>query len=153
MALDSAIYLVTKEIAMRSGVINSRYRVADGRFILSNKDLALVRLTSDEYVNGLQGVELISEAESQRLIAENHFQRGLNNVAYKENNVEPQVQEQEEQVVDNEPNADVSSQENDDTQDDSETTESVETVSEETNDEESDIVNENNNEQTQVEEE
>lgn len=77
MALDSAIYLVTRDIAMRSGSIDSRYRTADGRFILNNKDLSLVRLTSSEYINGLQGVERISEAEAQRLIAENHFQRGL----------------------------------------------------------------------------
>ena len=81
MALDTATYLVTREIAMRSGVINSRYRIADGRFVLSNKDLALVRLTSDEFLTGLQGVERVSEGDAQRLIAENKFQRGLGNVS------------------------------------------------------------------------
>lgn len=93
MALDTATYLVTRQVAMRSGVINSRYRVADGRFVLSNKDLSLVRLTSDEFLTGLQGVERISEADAQRLIAENKFQRGLGNISVPIEQVQEEVVE------------------------------------------------------------
>ena len=113
MALDSATYLVTREIAIRSGVVNNRYRIADGRFVLSNKDLSLVRLTSDEFVTGLQGVEKVSEAEAQRLIAENRFQRGLGNAAYVESNYVEQEEEQpQEEVVETHDEEEAEAEEN-----------------------------------------
>lgn len=77
MALDTAFYLVTKEIAIRSGLIDVRYRTLDNRFILDNKDLSRVRFTTDEYVNGLSGVEKITEAEAQTLIAQGGYKKGL----------------------------------------------------------------------------
>ena len=77
MALDTAFYLVTKEIAIRSGLIDVRYRTLDNRFILDNKDLSRVRFTTDEYVNGLDGVEKITEAEAQTLIAKGGYKKGL----------------------------------------------------------------------------
>ena len=77
MALDTAFYLVTKEIAQRSGLIDVRYRTIDNRFILDNKDLSRVRFTTDEYVSGLQGVEKISESEAQTLIAKGGYKKGL----------------------------------------------------------------------------
>ena len=52
---------MTKDIAIRSGLIESRYRIADGRFVLDNKDLSRVRFTPDEYISGLAGVEKVSE--------------------------------------------------------------------------------------------
>ena len=55
--LETATYLVTKEIAIRSGLVDSRYRIADGRFVLNNRDLSRVRFEPDEYINGLEGVE------------------------------------------------------------------------------------------------
>ena len=77
MALDTAFYLVTKEIAIRSGLVDVRYRTLDGRFILDNKDLSRVRFTTDEYVNGLDGVEKITESEAQTLIAKGGYKKGL----------------------------------------------------------------------------
>lgn len=76
MALDTAVYLVTREIAIRSGVMEHRYRIADGRFVLDNKDLSRVRFTTDEYVSGLSGVEKVSQSEAERLIKRNGYQRG-----------------------------------------------------------------------------
>lgn len=76
MALDVALYLVTKDIAVRSGLIATRYRIADGRFVLDNKDLSRVRFTTDEYISGLQGVTKVSEEEAKTLIAENGYQMG-----------------------------------------------------------------------------
>lgn len=74
--LDTAIYLVTKDIALRSGLISSRYRIADGRFVLDNKDLSRVRFTTDEYINGLSGVEKTDELTAKTLIAQNGYKMG-----------------------------------------------------------------------------
>lgn len=76
MALDIQHYLVTKDIAIRSGLIQSRYRIADGRFVLDNKDLSRVRFTTDEYISGLQGVEKVTEERAETLIALNGYQMG-----------------------------------------------------------------------------
>lgn len=69
MALDIAFYKVSKEIAIRSGLISERYRTQDGYYILDNKDLSRVRFTTDEYINGLSGIERITENEAKELIA------------------------------------------------------------------------------------
>lgn len=76
MALATQLYLVTRDIAIRSGLIESRYRIADGRFVLDNKDLSRVRFTPDEYISGLAGVEKVSEEEAETLIAQNGYQMG-----------------------------------------------------------------------------
>ena len=76
MALATQLYLVTKDIAIRSGLIESRYRIADGRFVLDNKDLSRVRFTPDEYISGLDGVEKVSDEEAETLIAQNGYQMG-----------------------------------------------------------------------------
>ena len=76
MALATQLYLVTKDIAIRSGLIESRYRIADGRFVLDNKDLSRVRFTPDEYISGLAGVEKVSEDEAETLIEQNGYQMG-----------------------------------------------------------------------------
>lgn len=74
--IDTAFYLVSRDIAIRSGVIQRRYRTKDGRFILDNKDLARVRFTTDEYISGLSGVEKITEARAQQLMAQNSYRMG-----------------------------------------------------------------------------
>lgn len=76
MALATQLYLVTKDIAIRSGLIESRYRIADGRFVLDNKDLSHVRFTPDEYISGLAGVEKVSDEDAETLIAQNGYQMG-----------------------------------------------------------------------------
>ena len=99
MALDTAFYLVTRDIAIRSGLVDVRYRTLDGRFILDNKDLSRVRFTTDEYVNGLKGVEKISEAEAQTLIAQGGYKKGL---GVENSNKELPTGDEEEPVVDSE---------------------------------------------------
>lgn len=88
MAFDNAVYLVSRDIAIRSGLIQERYRIADGRFVLNNKDLSYVRFTPDEYIDGLKGVERTSDEIAARLIAENGYQMGDDVTAQ-----EPQEQE------------------------------------------------------------
>lgn len=99
MALDTAFYLVTRDIAIRSGLVDVRYRTLDGRFILDNKDLSRVRFTTDEYVSGLKGVEKISEAEAQTLIAQGGYKKGL---GVENPNKELPTGDEEEPVVDSE---------------------------------------------------
>lgn len=76
MAFNNAVYLVSRDIAIRSGLIRIRYRIADGRFVLNNKDLSYVRFTPDEYIDGLKGVERTSDEIAARLIAENGYKMG-----------------------------------------------------------------------------
>ena len=92
MALATQLYLVTKDIAIRSGLIESRYRIADGRFVLDNKDLSRVRFTPDEYISGLAGVAKVSEDEAETLIAQNGYQMG-------EDVEQQQAQQQESETV------------------------------------------------------
>lgn len=77
--IDTAFYLVTKEIALRSGVIENRYRTADGMYVLDSKDLSRIRFTTDEYVNGLNGVQRISDEEARDLIARGGYSMGVVN--------------------------------------------------------------------------
>lgn len=77
MAMDIAFYLVTRDIAIRSGVADKRYRIADGRMVLDNKDLSRIRFTTDEYISGLAGVEKVTEQEANTLIAQNGYKKGL----------------------------------------------------------------------------
>lgn len=143
--VDNKFYLVIYSVAKRSGVIDSRYRTKDGRFILETKDLQGVRLTSDEYVTGLQGVELISKQDAMILIQDNGYQTG------EETNVEAS---NEEEVVNTpqEENEEIVAPENEETEAQEEGTQEEETPNEEempTNEEN----NEQENEQTNQEEE
>lgn len=95
MALDTAFYLVTRDIAIRSGLKDSRYRIADGRFVLDNKDLSRVRFTTDEYISGLQGVEKTNEETARTLIAQNGFVMGDNILILNETQTEEMPEEQE----------------------------------------------------------
>ena len=101
--LETATYLVTKEIAIRSGLISSRYRVADGRFVLNNRDLSRVRFSPDEYINGLEGVEKISSEQAKTLIRQNNFRLGAE--------VEEPAVAEETETTETE-NANIESQEN-----------------------------------------
>ena len=87
MALEIAFYKVTDDIAIRSGLIAERYRTADNEhWILDNKDLSRVRFTADEYINGLSGVEKITENEAETLIALGGYKFGYEGL-YDEGNV------------------------------------------------------------------
>ncbi len=71
-------FLASAEIARRAGVITTNYRTADGRYIVSEKALRglWASIRPEEYVNGLD-VELITEDEAKRLIAEGGYQIGI----------------------------------------------------------------------------
>ena len=105
MALEIAFYKVTEDIAIRSGLIAERYRTSDNEhWILDNKDLSRVRFTADEYINGLSGVEKITENEAETLIALGGYKFGYEgldddgNVVIDEQEGETQ-REQEQEVV------------------------------------------------------
>lgn len=74
MALDTAFYLVTEDIAQRAGLVGMRYIAPDGRYVLDKKDLERVRFSSDEYISGLKGVEKISQSEAKDLISKGGYQ-------------------------------------------------------------------------------
>lgn len=112
MAMDYALYLVSEEIATRSGVIESRYRVSDGRFVLDSKDLSRIRFTIEEYIHGLDGVEMVDAERAKTLISANGNVMGLpkaqeptvapvidtqtpDNIQQPEENEEPQDEEAE----------------------------------------------------------
>ena len=96
MALEIAFYKVTEDIAIRSGLIAERYRTSDNEhWILDNKDLSRVRFTADEYINGLSGVEKITENEAETLIALGGYKFGYEGLDDDRNVV---VDEQEETI-------------------------------------------------------
>lgn len=109
--MDSATYLVTREIAERSGLIDARYRIADGRFVLNDRDLARVRFTTDEYISGLQGVEKVDTKLAETLIAQNNYTMGLNEIVEEitETNEQPEipVEEQEQESENDDENEEV----------------------------------------------
>lgn len=100
MALEIAFYKVTEDIAIRSGLIAERYRTADNEhWILDNKDLSRVRFTADEYINGLSGVEKITENEAETLIALGGYKFGYEGLY---DGINVVVEEQEETEVESE---------------------------------------------------
>lgn len=106
MALEIAFYKVTEDIAIRSGLIAERYRTADNEhWILDNKDLSRVRFTADEYINGLSGVEKITENEAETLIALGGYKFGYEclddgrNVVVEEQEGETQLKQEQEVVT------------------------------------------------------
>ena len=90
--IDVQNYVVTREIALRTGDIRFKYRTEDGRFIVDNRTLAKIRFTSDEIVNGLDGVEKITEEEAKTLIARGGYKMG----DAKEEKVDDKTKEEEE---------------------------------------------------------
>ena len=67
--LDKATYLVDKTIAEKSGLVGSRYIVADGRYVLNNRDLDRVVLTEEER----SGLTRVTTAEAKTLIRQNNY--------------------------------------------------------------------------------
>lgn len=74
--LESQNYLVTREVALRTGSIQYKYRTEDGRFIVDYRTLSRIRLTGDEILNGLKGVESITKDEAKTLIAKGGYKMG-----------------------------------------------------------------------------
>ena len=99
MGIDSKNYVVTREVALRAGSIENKYRTADGRFILDTRSLQGIRLTSEEYVTGIEGIELISLQEAEEMIAAGGFLMG-DDVALAEEPVVEAAEESEEEASD-----------------------------------------------------
>lgn len=70
--VENALYLAGEEIARRCGVYETAYVTADRKFVIDMSDLKRMRMTGDEYINGLN-IEKVSEEEAERLIAENKY--------------------------------------------------------------------------------
>jgi hypothetical protein len=70
-------FSASADITRRAGIISSRYRTKEGRFIITDKDLVRVQLvmTPEEFMHGVDIIE-ITEREANRLIAENGYQLG-----------------------------------------------------------------------------
>ena len=126
--IEIAYYLVSKDIAKRCGVENQRYRTGDDRYIVDNKDLARVRFTVDEYVNGLQGIEKITEEEARDIIRRNQSVLG----AEEKPSSQPINEEVQEEVIENE----AQEQPTDETPSEEESKTSEETTEETTSEEE-----------------
>lgn len=77
MAVISKYYLAAASIAERTGLITSRYRVRDGRFVLSYMDMKNIRFTPEELISGIgQYIQEVDENEAMRLIIENGYKIG-----------------------------------------------------------------------------
>lgn len=63
------IFLASEEVAQMLGVEKSRYRTAEGKYILSEHDIRTLCIGKDmdEFVNGIDA-KVISEAKARELI-------------------------------------------------------------------------------------
>lgn len=73
MATNLSFYIVPKDVALRTGDISNCYKTDDGRYVMDSRQLQRIRLTGDEYLTGLQGVELIDRNEALTLIAKGGY--------------------------------------------------------------------------------
>ncbi len=67
----NAYYLTTADVARRAGVYDVAYVIADGRFVMDLADFKRLRLTPEEYIGGVSGVEQVTRERAMALIAEN----------------------------------------------------------------------------------
>lgn len=74
--IDVQNYVVTRDVALRTGDIKYKYRTEDGRFVVDNRTLSKIKFTSDEIINGLKGVEKITNEEAKELIAKGGYKMG-----------------------------------------------------------------------------
>ena len=70
-------FTASAELTRRAGIIESRYRTKDGRYVITDKDLQKLSLvmTPQEFIGGIDVVE-ISEKEAKRLISEGGYHVG-----------------------------------------------------------------------------
>jgi len=77
----NAVYLVTEEVARRAGVQDTAYVTADGRYVIDLADFKRLRMTAEEYITGVAGVERITAEESRVLVMENGYRRAADTAA------------------------------------------------------------------------
>lgn len=73
--VENTLYLATEEVAKRAGVYEVAYVTRDRRFILDSMEVRRIRMTGEEYISGISGLEPVSREEAQALIAENGYRR------------------------------------------------------------------------------
>lgn len=78
---DLQHYVATADVAQRSGMIATRYRLVDGTFILNNRDLRGIRMTSEEMLTGIKGITPISEKDAIAAIADNGYKLGMEQIS------------------------------------------------------------------------
>lgn len=66
------LYLVSKELAERTGFAKQRYVTKDGRYIVNDRDMRVARLTEEEK----NTAEPITKEQSRRFISENGYKTG-----------------------------------------------------------------------------
>ena len=66
------LYLVSKELAERTGFAKQRYITKDGLYIVNDRDLRIARLTEEEK----KAAEPITKEQSRQLISENGYKTG-----------------------------------------------------------------------------
>ena len=69
-------YLVTREVVLRTGQHPYKYRTQDGRYVIDTRTLRRINFTTEEFLNGIQGIEPITEEEAHTLIAKNGYVMG-----------------------------------------------------------------------------
>jgi len=94
-------FSVSADVAVRAGLANERYRTADGRFVMTDKDLQRVRLTPEEIVHGLDAI-MLTKQEAEHLIAENGLKMGFEEDTAEEEPVVEQPVEVEEAEAESE---------------------------------------------------
>ena len=76
--INSSIYLATRDIAERTGVIESCYRTKYGLYIINHNDLMRVRFSTEELLQGIgDKVQQITKEEATSFIQENNYQMGV----------------------------------------------------------------------------
>ena len=62
-------FLASEGIARRAGVMETRYRTPQGRYVLSEKDIRQIRfqMTPEEYVNGLDA-RIVTTEEAREIL-------------------------------------------------------------------------------------
>ncbi len=66
------LYVVSKEVAERTGFTKQRYVTKDGKYIVNDRDLRIAQLTEIEK----NALEKITKQQSKQLIAENGYKTG-----------------------------------------------------------------------------
>lgn len=72
--VELSFYLASPDIARRCGVLGQRYVGKDGRVLIDNNDLSMLRLKPSEYVSGITGIEMITEQKADEVISENGYE-------------------------------------------------------------------------------
>lgn len=97
---EKIYFTASADLVRRAGIIASRYRTKDGRYVIDGDDLAKVSMvmTPYDYIHGIDVIQ-VSEIEAKNLIAENGYQMGEEYVPDSEPETEQEAVEAEEETT------------------------------------------------------